>query len=298
MNWSAYSRFVGDVFGAPLAMEGLAAFFLESTFLALWLFGWDALPRRRAPRDDLGGRARAPRCRRRSSWRRTPGCSTRSATRSTPPPAGPSSPHRGGPHQPGVPAQLRARPPGLAGHRERVMLGVSAWHLRRGSHPRPSPGRRGWPWWCWFPPRCSPAGGQRAGGHRGHVPADEDRGGRGAVGHLPAVLVLAVPDRRGEERPAPRRRSSRCRTCCRCWRPTHWNGEVLGINELQAQYEEQYGPGDYVPNVFIQYWSMRVMAYLGTLVLLIALWGCGGSGWLDSRGGSCASPSWTIPRRS
>ncbi|MBV9309790.1 MAG: cytochrome ubiquinol oxidase subunit I, partial [Solirubrobacterales bacterium] len=46
MNWSAYSRFVGDVFGAPLAMEGLAAFFLESTFLGLWIFGWDKLPKR------------------------------------------------------------------------------------------------------------------------------------------------------------------------------------------------------------------------------------------------------------
>jgi len=46
MNWSVYSRFVGDVFGAPLAIEGLAAFFLESTFLGLWLFGWDRLPRR------------------------------------------------------------------------------------------------------------------------------------------------------------------------------------------------------------------------------------------------------------
>src|ERR1700756_4768078 len=45
VNWSAYSRFVGDVFGAPVAMEGLAAFFLESTFLGLWLFGWDKLPR-------------------------------------------------------------------------------------------------------------------------------------------------------------------------------------------------------------------------------------------------------------
>jgi cytochrome bd ubiquinol oxidase subunit I len=46
MNWSDYSRFVGDVFGAPLAMEGLAAFFLESTFLGLWVFGWDRLSRR------------------------------------------------------------------------------------------------------------------------------------------------------------------------------------------------------------------------------------------------------------
>ncbi|MBK5248408.1 MAG: cytochrome ubiquinol oxidase subunit I [Actinomycetales bacterium] len=46
MNWSEYSRFVGDVFGAPLAIEGLAAFFLESTFLGLWIFGWDKLPKK------------------------------------------------------------------------------------------------------------------------------------------------------------------------------------------------------------------------------------------------------------
>src|SRR5712692_4175414 len=46
MNWSAYSRLVGNVFGAPLAMEGLVAFFLESTFLGLWIFGWDKLSRR------------------------------------------------------------------------------------------------------------------------------------------------------------------------------------------------------------------------------------------------------------
>src|SRR4249919_500885 len=46
MNWSDYSRLVGNIFGAPLAMEGLAAFFLESTFLGLWLFGWDRLSRR------------------------------------------------------------------------------------------------------------------------------------------------------------------------------------------------------------------------------------------------------------
>src|SRR5919204_4567447 len=46
MNWSEYSRFVGDIFGAPLAIEGLLAFFLESTFLGLWIFGWDRLPKR------------------------------------------------------------------------------------------------------------------------------------------------------------------------------------------------------------------------------------------------------------
>jgi cytochrome d ubiquinol oxidase subunit I len=45
MAWSDYSRFVGDIFGAPLAVEALASFFLESTFLGLWIFGWDRLPR-------------------------------------------------------------------------------------------------------------------------------------------------------------------------------------------------------------------------------------------------------------
>ncbi|WP_432560365.1 cytochrome ubiquinol oxidase subunit I [Granulicoccus sp. GXG6511] len=43
MNWSEYSRFVGDIFGAPLALEALLAFFMESTFLGLWIFGWDRL---------------------------------------------------------------------------------------------------------------------------------------------------------------------------------------------------------------------------------------------------------------
>jgi len=46
MNWSEYSRFVGDIFGAPLAIEALVAFFLESTFLGIWVFGWDKLPKK------------------------------------------------------------------------------------------------------------------------------------------------------------------------------------------------------------------------------------------------------------
>ncbi len=44
MNWSDYSRFVGDIFGAPLAFEALLAFFLESTFLGIWIFGWGRIP--------------------------------------------------------------------------------------------------------------------------------------------------------------------------------------------------------------------------------------------------------------
>ncbi|MFM9413273.1 cytochrome ubiquinol oxidase subunit I [Peptococcus simiae] len=46
MNWSGYSRFMGDIFGAPLAIEALAAFFIESTFIGIWVFGWDRLPKK------------------------------------------------------------------------------------------------------------------------------------------------------------------------------------------------------------------------------------------------------------
>lgn len=46
MNWSEYSRFVGDIFGAPLAVEALVAFFIESTFLGVWIFGWDKLSKK------------------------------------------------------------------------------------------------------------------------------------------------------------------------------------------------------------------------------------------------------------
>ncbi|HYA69199.1 MAG TPA: cytochrome ubiquinol oxidase subunit I, partial [Acidimicrobiales bacterium] len=56
----------------------------------------------------------------------------------------------------------------------------------------------------------------------------------------------------------------------------HVDGTVQGLNNLNAMYQKEYGPGDYIPNVFIQYWSMRVMAYLASLVLLFAVWG----GWV------------------
>jgi cytochrome d ubiquinol oxidase subunit I len=46
MNWSEYSRFVGDIFGAPLAIEALLAFFIESTFLGVWIFGWNRLSKK------------------------------------------------------------------------------------------------------------------------------------------------------------------------------------------------------------------------------------------------------------
>ncbi len=49
MNWAEYSRYVGDIFGAPLAIEATVAFFLESVFIGVWIFGWDKVSRRPRP---------------------------------------------------------------------------------------------------------------------------------------------------------------------------------------------------------------------------------------------------------
>ena len=86
---------------------------------------------------------------------------------------------------------------------------------------------------------------------------------------LPAVLVLGVPDRRIQPDDDPRPRSSRSRTCCPLLATGTWDGQVQGLSAVNEQYNQQYGPGYYVPNVFIQYWSMRVMAYLATLVAAV-----------------------------
>jgi cytochrome d ubiquinol oxidase subunit I len=59
-----------------------------------------------------------------------------------------------------------------------------------------------------------------------------------------------------------------------------WDGAVIGLNQLQREDVKKYGPGNYIPDVFIQYWSMRVMAYLGSLIALLALWGA----WLIHKG--------------
>ena len=80
LAWSEYSRFVGDVFGSLLAMEALLAFFLESTFLGLWIFGWGRIPKK-VHLAALWARGRSARSSARtSSSPPTRGCSTRSAS--------------------------------------------------------------------------------------------------------------------------------------------------------------------------------------------------------------------------
>jgi len=271
MNWGAYSRLVGNVFGAPLAMEGLAAFFLESVFLGLWLFGLDKLPRRihllTIWAVCLGSVLSAAFIMAANSWMQHP--------------VGYQMVN-GKPQLNDIWALL-TNPVFVWGYAKvlfaslvtgaMIMLAVSAWHLR----------------------------------HRGE-PEVFTRSARIALIVLvPAMLfTLLVGDELGvvEGKYQPMKiaaAEAQWTTCQPCsfslfqigggnndQTPTkiiaiphllsllatnHWNGQVVGMTPLQQQYTKQYGPGNYVPNVFIQYWSMRVMAYLGALVLLISLWG-------------------------
>ena len=116
MNWSNYSRFVGNIFGGPLAMEGLAAFFVESTFLGLWIFGWDRLSKKVhlaciwlvAGASMLSALFIIAA----NSWMQHPVGYVMNAQHQ---PA--AQRHLGPVHQPDLPVGLPPRRPGLAGHR-------------------------------------------------------------------------------------------------------------------------------------------------------------------------------------
>ena len=273
MDWSQYSRTVGDVFGAPLAMEGLAAFFLESTFLGLWLFGWDKLPRRVHLATiwavAFGGALSALFIMAANSWMQHPvGYKINTAT--------------GRPQLNDVWA-LFTNPVFLRGYvhvllaslvtGSLVMLAVAAWQLRRGTDReafrpaaklslavlvpalllamlvgselgvtegkyQPMKIAAAEAQWTTCQP-CSFSVIQVGGGNRDQTPTK--------IIEIPHLLSLLATN--------------------------HWNGQVVGLNEVNTQYQQQYGPGYYVPNVFIQYWSMRVMAYLAAIALLIGLVG-------------------------
>ncbi len=278
MNWSTYSRFVGGVFGAPLAMEGLAAFFLESTFLGLWLFGWNHLPKRVHLATiwavSIGSMLSAMFILVANSWMQHP--------------VGYKLNRAGQPVLSNIWA-LFVNPTFVWGYAHvilaslvtgcLVMLAVSAWYLRKEQHVEPF--------------------------HRSAKVA--------LIVLIPTIVIqLSVGNQLGviEARYQPMKIAAAeaqwnsCKPCSFSMiqigggsndkTPTQiieiphllsvlatgtFGGAVTGLNQLQAQYVAKYGPGNYVPDVFIQYWSMRVMAYLGTLVLLLALWG----GWLLHR---------------
>ena len=275
MNWSVYSEFVGDVFGAPLAIEGLAAFFLESTFLGLWIFGWDRL----SPRLHLatiwlvalGTWLSAYFILVANSWMQHP-VGYKIDER----------PRRADERLGAADEQVRAlgvRPhdPRRPDRRRRSSSSaIACWHLVRGREPGAVPARgqaradrrscRSRPFNLWF--------GSNFGIVTTELPADEDRGDRGAVGHGAAGLVLALPDRRLHARTTRRRRSrSRSRAALV---PRDRLVQRRGRGHERAAAAggaASTGPATTSRPCAPTYWAMRIMAYLGSLVFLVAALG-------------------------
>ncbi len=235
MNWSDYSRFVGDIFGAPLAIEGLLAFFLESTFLGLWIFGWDRLPKRVHLATiwlaSIGTMLSAYFILAANSWMQHPV----GYTVNTAPRPGRTDRLRRGADQLDGAGHVPAHHHRLLPHRRRR----SARDQRLAPAPRQPdrgvPARAcAWaPGWC-----SSPALGVLVTGDlQARVMTEQQPMKMAAAEALyntsAAGLVLAVHDRLARRR-ATRWPACASRRCCRFLATGGPNGQVEGINDLQA----------------------------------------------------------------
>ncbi|MFF3671742.1 cytochrome ubiquinol oxidase subunit I [Microtetraspora malaysiensis] len=279
MNWSDYSRFVGDIFGAPLAMEGLLAFFLESTFLGLWIFGWNRL----SPRLHLatiwlaavGTTLSAYFILAANSWMQHPvgyrinpetnraeltdiwAVLTNSTTLVT------------------FPHVLFGAFITAAG----FLIGVSAWHLARGREvPLFRKAMR-------IGLAVSLASGiavAATGDLQARLMTEQQPMKMAAAEALyetsaPAsfsLFTLGTPD--GSEELW----SLRVPNVLSFMATGDLNGSVEGINDLQKEYVAKYGPGDYRPSIPVTYWTFRLMIGFGALASLLALVGL----WLTRKG--------------
>jgi cytochrome bd ubiquinol oxidase subunit I len=293
MNWSAYSRLVGNIFGAPLAIEALLAFFLESTFLGLWIFGWDRLP---------------PKVHNACMWITATGTLLSAyfilaANAWMQHPVGYA--YNPKTHQDELtsfakvifnPAQLAGFPHVIAGcflTAGALVAGVALWQIMR-------PG----------------IVAEHAATFRHALKA-------GAITAITgAVVIIVTGDIQGKlfttkyqpmkmaaaealfhtAKPAPFSlftigSLNGTRAIFELDIPRvlsflatgNWNAQVQGIDNLQAQYAQLYGPGSYLPNIPVIYWSFRAMigaGMLAALIALVALWA--------TRGGRVPRSKWLL----
>jgi cytochrome d ubiquinol oxidase subunit I len=269
MNWAEYSRFVGDIFGAPLAIEALLAFFLESTFLGIWIFGWDKVPKGLHAATiwlvAIGSSLSALWILIANSWMQEPvGYAVRNGrAEMTDFWALIASPHVW--HQ--VPHVLFA---GLstAGF---FALGISAYHLVRKSSDH-EVWRRSFQMAAIY----SLIGAVLVGlmGHsQGQYVARVQPMKLAAAEALweteqPAAFsLLTIGDLSGT-REVFSIRLPYVMSLLTC---NNLTCEVMGMNDLQAEFEAVYGPGNYVPPIPILYWSFRGMVMAGLLMILLGL---------------------------
>ncbi len=285
MNWSDYSRFVGDIFGAPLAMEGLLAFFLESTFLGLWIFGWDRL----APKLHLaciwivsmGTLLSAYFILAANSWMQHP--------------VGYKLLPNGRPQLTDIWAvlgnstQLVTFPHVIFGALVTggvVMISVSAWHLKSGRHAevfRPSL-KLGL-----ITTLIASIGVAVSGDLQARIMTEQQPMKMAAAEALystksgASFSLLTIGSLNGHHEVF----SVRIPNLLSLLATSTPNGKVDGINTIQAAYQARFGIGDFIPYVPMTYWGFRLMIGFGVLAALVAVVGL----WA-TRGGRIPTSRW------
>ena len=286
MNWSDYSRFVGDVFGAPLAMEGLLAFFLEATMIGLWIFGWDKLPAKL----HLA-----------TIWLLALS-TTLSAYFILAANAFMQNPvgfvineERGRAELTDIMAVL-TNPVALAQFPHTifasvmfaavVIVAVAAFHLSRGEYldEMRTALRFG------LIVNIVAFVGVALTGDQLSIIMTQTQPMKMAAaealyqttaGASFSIFSLGTPDGSSEIF------SIRIPYLLSFLSTHDFMGTVEGINDLQAQYVQQFGPGDYTPIIWVTYWSFRWMIGLGALAALVSVVGL----WL-TRGGRTPTRNW------
>ena len=270
MNWSEYSRFVGDIFGIPLAIEALMAFFLESTFLGLWLFGRDRLPRAvhlfSIWMVALGSMVSAIWILMANSWMQQPvGFALQGGRARLTDVVAVFLNERllvEAPHT--ILAALTTG--GL------FVLGISAWHLLR-AHERDMFARSA---------QIALVIVAIAGlltATSGHSQAQHTV--RTQPMKMAAMEALWTSEQPAsfslfasiDQQAQTSHREIKLPYLLSVLAYNNTTTEVKGIKELQAQDEARFGPGNYIPPVAAVYWSFRVMVGLGVLFILLSLTG-------------------------
>jgi cytochrome d ubiquinol oxidase subunit I len=281
MNWSDYSRFVGDVFGAPLALEGLLAFFLEATFIGLWIFGWDKLPRglhlvtiwivaigtilsayfiiaaNAFMQNPVGYKLNEVRGRAELTdiWAVLTNKVAVAA----------------------FPHTIFACFMVSAG----LIISVAAWHLARNQNlDTMRPALKFGLWAMVGAGALTVLSGDQLGlamvqTQPMKMAAAEAlyKTSTGADASF-SIFTLGTPDGVHELF------SIRIPYLLSFLSTHSLDGTVEGINDLQAQYQQLYGPGDYTPVIWVTYWAFRWMIGLGMLHVLVAVAGL----WLTRKG--------------
>ncbi|ARJ04925.1 cytochrome ubiquinol oxidase subunit I [Cnuibacter physcomitrellae] len=281
MNWSDYSRFVGDVFGAPLALEGLLAFFLEATFIGLWIFGWNRLPQKlhllTIWATAIGSILSAYFIIAANAFMQNPVGYTIDAERGRAELSDIGAVLTNKVALAAFPHTIFAAFMVSAG----LIIAAAAWHLARNQHLESMrPALKFGLWMMVIAGALTVLSGDQLGLAMVETQPMKMAAAEalyttstGADASF-SIFTLGTPDGVHELF------SIRVPYLLSFLSTHTFDGTVEGINDLQAQYTQLYGPGDYTPIIWVTYWAFRWMIGLGMAHVLVAVVGL----WLTRKG--------------